>query len=150
MKVNDTLKNHPDNNIETILRVLLLKIAVEMNWKMNPMKEKKFMEILMELAKTNSSQIIKKSGEDNVVELWEKMVDKSHMQNDMFNVLYQHLSSADANKGSISGITVDLKKSFEYVQTASSYLDPLLHHTADFQTSCGSNITTQNCAPEAS
>lgn len=101
-----------------VLRLLLLKIAIEMKWKAT---SKELIELMIELARHNSSEIIKRASEDNLAEAWEKLIEKADESESLFFVPRVHETLAESKERAEVGRLEKPASPFEYVQPVSSY-----------------------------
>lgn len=114
-----------------IVRLFLLKIAMETPWKRGAPDAERLMTVLADLAKSNDSEIIKHASDDKLAESWERLIEKADARSTAFYVprrcREQKESQGTVEVGKIGG----LKGMFEYVQPISSYLKSLPGKRAD-------------------
>ena len=120
-----------------IIRLFLLKIAMETAWKKPRVSDSenaaKLMSVLAELANTNNSEIIKNASDDKMAESWERLIEKADGRSTAFYIPRRRREAKKESKdaavevGKVGG----LKNMFEYVQPMSSYLKSLPGKRAD-------------------
>jgi len=129
-----------------LVRLFLLKIAVEIQWKGKNSIEttEKLMNILSELSNKNTSEIIKRANESKLAESWERIIEKSDLSAMFFYVPHILKITNEVKDKLEIGKLGGLKTVFDYVQPMSSYLKSLPKKKADSHSETESAIKLLN------
>eukprot|EP01022_Parablepharisma_sp_SALTPOND_P013306 TRINITY_DN1770_c0_g1_i1.p1 TRINITY_DN1770_c0_g1~~TRINITY_DN1770_c0_g1_i1.p1 ORF type:complete len:4067 (-),score=523.08 TRINITY_DN1770_c0_g1_i1:62-12262(-) len=114
-----------------VIRLLLLKIATEMQWQNNSEYAPKLLEMLSSLSKDSTSEIIKQTSEERLAEAWERLIEKYDPTQSLFYIPRSQKPAEGKKEKPAVGKLGGFKNIFEYVQPMSSYLRSLPNKKAD-------------------